>query len=169
MPKPEHGQDDHRKMSEREHTHEDRQLSCEISLLTRELHEILEVMRNGIEWIKSHSQLATKCDLKEMETHIMSVISDFVAKQKTFNDRQGAATDGLVTSVGGITTDIKALNDKIEELQNSPGGITPEDQALLNELEIAGDALATKVEAAAAAAKALDDLTPPVVPPAPPA
>lgn len=168
MPKPEHGQDDHRKISEREHTHEDRQLSCEISLLTRELHEILEVMRNGIEWFKSHSQLATKCDLKEMECRIMSVISDHLAKQTAFNTRQAAAIDQVVASIAGVTSDIKTLNDKITELQNSSGGVTPEDQILINELETKGDELATKAEGLAAALKALDDQTPPVVPPAPP-
>lgn len=158
-----HSADDHRDISERR----DDDLSCQISLLTRELHEVLEVMRNGIEWFKSHSQLATKCDLKEMETKIMSVISDFAAKQKAFNDRQGASIDGLVTSVSGITADVQTLNDKIDELQNSPGGITPEDQALLNDLETAGNALADKIEATAAALKALDEQTPPVVPPTP--
>jgi len=49
------------------------------------------------------------------------------------------------------------LNDKITELQNSQGQITPGDQALLDDLQVAGNVLADKLEA-------LDNLTPPVPP-----
>lgn len=80
----------------------------------------------------------------------MSSISDFAAKQNAFNDRQATAIDGLVG-------DVKSLNDKIEELQNSPGAITPEDQALLDALEVRADAMTAKIEA-------LDAQTPPAVP-----
>lgn len=80
----------------------------------------------------------------------MSVFSDFAAKQKAHNDAVSAAIDG-------ITADIQALNDKITELQNSSGTVTPEDQALIDELVASGDALQAK-------AQALDDMTPPVVP-----
>ncbi len=94
-----------------------------------------------------------------------SAISDFAAKQKAFNDRQGTAIDGLVTSVTGIQGDIQTLNDKITELQNSSGTVTPEDQALLDDLETQGAAISDKLDAAAAALKALDEANPPVVPP----
>ena len=80
----------------------------------------------------------------------MSAISDFAAKQLAFNDRMNNAIAGLVG-------DVATLNAKIEELQNSAGTITPEDQALLNELEVAGDVMAAKLEA-------LDNLTPPTPP-----
>jgi uncharacterized protein YaaN involved in tellurite resistance len=83
---------------------------------------------------------------------IMSAISDFAAKQKAFN----ATIDSAIT---GITGDVKTLNDKIAALQASAGTVTPEDQALLDELEAAGNSLASRVTA-------LDDLTPPT-PPAP--
>ena len=106
--------------------------------------------------------------LKQMDK-IMSQISDFLAKQKQFNDRQAAAIDAANSSVLGLVNDIKSLNDKITELQNSSGAVTPEDAALINQLEADGDALATKSEATATALKALDDQTPPVVPPPGPA
>ncbi len=80
----------------------------------------------------------------------MSAISDFAAKQKAHNDAISAGIDG-------IATDVKTLNDKITALQNSPGTITPEDQATLDQLDATGQALADKV-------KAVDDLTPPPVP-----
>lgn len=82
---------------------------------------------------------------------IMSAIADFAAKQKAYNDRTGAAIDGVVA-------DIKALNDKITELQNSAGQVTPEDQALIDDLQVKGEALASKAEA-------LDAQIPPPPPP----
>lgn len=84
-----------------------------------------------------------------------SPIAEFAAKQTAHNDRIDAAVEDL-------QGDIKTLNDKITELQNTPGPITPEDQALLDGLEARGKAIADKVDALAA-------LTPPNVPPAPPA
>lgn len=77
-------------------------------------------------------------------------ISEFATAQNAHNDRQDAA----VTDLQG---DIQALNDKITELQNSPGGITPEDQASLDALQARGEAISAKLEALAA-------LTPPVPP-----
>ena len=103
----------------------------------------------------------------QLETNIMSAISEFTAKQKSFNDRQGAAIDNAVASVTGLSEDIQALNDKITELQNSAGGVTPEDQALIDALETQGDAVASRVEGVASALAALDAQTPPVVPPTP--
>lgn len=83
----------------------------------------------------------------------MSAISEYAAAQAAFNAR-------IETSVAGITADVTSLNDKITELQNSPGRITPEDQALLDGLQAQGAALAAKLEA-------LDAIVT-VPPPAPP-
>lgn len=85
-----------------------------------------------------------------LEHTIMSAISDFAVKQAAFNDRMDVAVAGLVG-------DVTSLNAKIDELQNSPGTITPEDQALLDALQVRGEAISAKLEA-------LDALTPPVVP-----
>ncbi len=81
----------------------------------------------------------------------MSAVSDFAAKVKAYNDRQDAA-------ITGVSSDIDALNAKIAELQSTQGQITPEDQALLDDIQARGDAIATKLEA-------LDNLTPPPPPP----
>jgi len=118
--------------------------------LHHELHEINATLKAGFEWIKSHHGFATKHDLKEMEKNIMSAISDFAAKQTAFNDR-------LDQSVAGLTQDVRTLNDKITELQNSAGTITPEDQALLDAIQARSETIATKLEA-------LDALTPPPPP-----
>lgn len=79
-----------------------------------------------------------------------TAIQQFAEKQNAFNERVDVA-------VSGLGTDIQVLNDKINELQNSPGAITPEDQALLDALQARGETIATKLEA-------LDALTPPPPP-----
>jgi hypothetical protein len=98
----------------------------------------------------SHTELVTKNDLREMVNRIMSAISEFASKQNAFNDRMDSAVDGL-------QADVTALNDKITQLQNNPGPITPEDQALLDQLQSRGETISTKLEA-------LDALTPPTPP-----
>lgn len=108
--------------------------------------------------------LALEHKLSLMEKHIMSAISVHAEKQNAFNARQGAAIDSVVASQAGIVEDIQALNDKITELQNSPGQVTPEDQALLDQLETQGSDLTAKVEAVAEALKVLDAQIPPKLP-----
>jgi len=80
----------------------------------------------------------------------MSVISDYAAKANAFNDR-------IDSAVTGLQGDVQALNDTITKLQNSAGTVTPEDQALLDQLQARAETIAAKVEA-------LDALTPPVPP-----
>jgi len=96
------------------------------------------------------SRLPTRADLIQMEHRIMSAIAQFAEKQAAHNAK-------IDTAIDGIATDIAALNAKIDELQNSPGVITTEDQATLDALEAKGAALEAKVTA-------LDDLTPPKPP-----
>jgi hypothetical protein len=81
---------------------------------------------------------------------IMSAISDYVAKQQAFNDRQSAAIDG-------ITADIKFVNDKLNAIQNSPGTLSAEDQQSLDEALARQEVVTTKLEA-------LDAQTPPTPP-----
>lgn len=80
----------------------------------------------------------------------MSKISDFAAAQTAFNGRISAAIDGVAADVAGL----KAL---IEQLQNTSGEISAEDQALLDQLQAQADALATRLES-------VDAMTPPAVP-----
>lgn len=103
--------------------------------------------------------------IAEMEKNIMSAISDFLAKQLAFNARQQAAVDALTNTAAGLAEDVQTLNDKITELQNSPGGVTPEDQAIIHELQTQGEALTGKLEAFATALETLNALTPPKTPP----
>lgn len=103
------------------------------------------------------SRPATQQDLIRIERtlhNIMSAISDFAARQNAFNDRQAAAIDGVIG-------DVAFLVETIEKLQNTPGAITPEDQALLDALDARASTIADKLEA-------LDAQTPPKPPVEPP-
>lgn len=122
----------------------------ELTLLARVLNDVRRELEHWREWLRSHDRPATKSDLAELEKRIMSAISDFAAKQNAFQDRVDAA-------ILGLQGDIKSLNDKITELQNSPGTITPEDQALLDTIQGRAEKIALKLEA-------LDALTPPTPP-----
>jgi hypothetical protein len=84
---------------------------------------------------------------------IMSAISDFAAKQTDHNAK-------MDTAIQGLSGDIQSLKDLIAQLQNSPGQITPEDQATLDALEKQAGTTADKLQA-------LDDLTPPTPPATP--
>lgn len=103
--------------------------------------------------------------LAEMETNIMSAISDYLAKQAAFNARQEAAIESVTGSLSGLTEDVIELNRVIVELQNSSGGVTPGDQALITEAETKGAALTARLETFATALEALNAQTPPTVPP----
>ena len=72
-----------------------------------------------------------------------------------------AAVSDYVTqinvSVDGIQGDVDGLKKALEDIQNSPGTLSPEDQASLDAALTAVGAIATKVQA-------LDDATPPAAP-----
>lgn len=91
-----------------------------------------------------------RTDISTLLQNIMSAISDFAAKQTAFNAR-------LSTAIDGVGEDIKTLNDLITKLQTTPGPISPEDQATLDSLQAAGEALTARLES-------VDALTPPAVP-----
>lgn len=90
------------------------------------------------------------CFLIKLGEQIMTAISDFAVAQNAFNDQMDVAFSGL-------QQDIKSLNDIILKMQNSPGVISPADQASLDALQVRGKTIADKLTA-------LDALTPPPVP-----
>lgn len=115
--------------------------------LAHALKDLADAVRHASSQSRKNSILNR---LDTMETHIMSAISDFAAKQAAFNDR----IDAAVTGLGG---DVASLKDEILKLQNSSGAITPEDQASLDAIQARTETIATKLEA-------LDALTPPTPP-----
>jgi len=118
-----------------------------VSAITEQLN-LINTLAQGL---RSPPRQPTLTDLFYLSKKIMSAISDFAAAQTVYNDREDAA-------IAGLTADVASLNAQILALQNSPGAITPADQALLDGLQARGQTIATKLEA-------LDALTPPVVPP----
>lgn len=78
-------------------------------------------------------------------------VQEFVSQIKPFLQRQSTAIDNVVG-------DVKTLNDKIAALQATQGQLTPEDEALLADIQSIAGGLATKTED-------LDAMTPPVAPP----
>lgn len=80
-----------------------------------------------------------------------------MSKVSQFADRVNTAFGKLETAVDGVTTDVAALKAEIEKLQNTPGDITPEDQAILDGIQARAEALGDK-------AAALDELTTPPTP-----
>lgn len=127
-------------------------LSEAVFALGREIRELSKQKREEFEWAKQHLGLATKRDLDRMEERLMTKIEEFAEAQNSYNARIDAAVEGL-------SADIKALNDKITELQNNPGAISPSDQKLLDDIQLRSESIATKLEV-------LDALqeTPPVPP-----
>lgn len=97
--------------------------------------------------IKSQKGLATRKDLKKAVNKIMSAISDFAAAQSEFFNR-------VDTAVTGLQSDVTELKTLIEQLQASAGQISPEDQALLDQLQTRANTIASNLEA-------LDAMTPP--------
>lgn len=66
--------------------------------------------------------------MEEMENRIMSKISDWVGT--------------VGPKLDSIQTGLDAVQALVEQLQNSPGEITPEDQALLDQIDAKVNALA---------------------------
>lgn len=89
----------------------------------RETHEL------HLELKRSNNNQAILNRLAEMENRIMSAISDWVTK--------------VGPKLDSIQIGIDAIQALVEQLQNSPGAITPEDQVLLDQIETKVDALGT--------------------------
>lgn len=81
---------------------------------------------------------------------------------KAYAEKQDAFNTRYDTAVEDLAGDIKFFKDEIARLQNSPGAVTPEDQATIDRLQARAEAATLKIEAMAAE-------HPPVVPPPPPA
>ena len=99
-----------------------------------------------------HAPITVK-DLEHIHESIRimaSAIAEFAAKQNAFNDR-------IDTAITDLQGDVQTLNDTIKALQNSAGAVTPEDQALLDNLQARAQTVTDKLEA-------LDALTPPKPP-----
>lgn len=78
---------------------------------------------------------------------------------QAYVDAVNASYDELGTGLDGITDDVAFLKETIDKLQNNPGPISAEDQALL-------DAAQARVTSLVARVKAVDEGTTRPTPPA---
>jgi hypothetical protein len=83
-------------------------------------------------WNESHSGVATKHDLKELECKIMSQISEFAS---TVNANFVRIKNGII-----------ALDKKIQEFMDTPGKLPPDEEALLKTISDDSGALAEAAE-----------------------
>jgi hypothetical protein len=79
-------------------------------------------------------------ELQKGETTIMSQITDWAAKEQANLDTISKTLDGIVTGVANLDT-------MIQNFQNSPGTLSPTDQAALDAIANASSTLVTKAEA----------------------
>lgn len=134
-----------------------------------ELHQLHKAITAGVAVLVDNKVLRK---LDKLETLIMTLKEAFdkvVTDQTAFNARQAVAIDSIISSQGGLAGDVAEMKRLIDELQNSPGELSPDDQARLDTLVATSEAAAVKAENVAAALQALDEQTAPTVPPAPPA
>lgn len=124
-----------------------------LSLAGAEL-KALQELKNDLARNESNGVIAILKRLDQMESKIMAGIADYVTSPNAYNDRIDAA-------VATLTTEVATLNTTITTLQNSPGAITPADQASLDALQARGLSIATKLEA-------LDAIPTPPAPVVPP-
>lgn len=101
---------------------------------------------------------------QEQHREIMQAITDYGDRQKAHNDRQNAALAVITGALTGVAGDIAELKKLIEQLQNSPGTLSPEDQATLDAAQARSESATTRLEAAAATLQAIDEQTPPPPP-----
>jgi len=70
---------------------------------------------------------------------------------QAYADAVNAQFDVIEPAVDGVADDVAFLKEKIDALQNTPGTLTPEDQALLDAIQSRIGTLATRVTALDAA------------------
>jgi septal ring factor EnvC (AmiA/AmiB activator) len=94
----------------------------------------------------------------------MATYKEYLEQQKQFAEQDDANVARIIKSVEGVTGDIATLNATIKRLQESQGQVTPEDQALIDQIQAQGNALRQKQASLASALEALDESTPPTPP-----
>lgn len=94
-------------------------------------------------------------------------IKDYITAVDTAYNTIDEAVTALETNLVGVADDVAFLKETIAALENNPGPITPEDQALLTGALSRVNALATRLAPVRDALAALDAATarpePPVV------
>lgn len=88
----------------------------------------------------THELLKHLESIERKQDKIMSQITDWAAKEQ-------ADLTAISTTLDSVVTGIAALDQAIQNLQNSPGTLSTSDQAALDAIEAQSSALVTKAQA----------------------
>lgn len=124
-----------------------------ILLVARELCGIREQL------VKQQDNNAILCRMEEIENKIMSAVSEYSELVNTKFSEIGDSVDEVVAAVSGVSGDVASLKDIILKLENNPGPISPEDQALLTQGVARVTALSDRLNGVATTLKELDAAT----------
>lgn len=80
-------------------------------------------------------QIALGAEKNAILTRLEGVETKIMSKLTEWADQQEADLTGISGTLDEISTDIKNLDKMISDFQNSPGTLTPEDQARLDKIE----------------------------------
>lgn len=95
----------------------------------------------------------------------MPGIKDYVAATNAAFDAIDTALDTAQTHASGLADDVAFLKDTIKQLQDNPGPISAEDQALLDAAQARVNGMGNKASSLATALSNLDDATQRPAPP----
>lgn len=99
---------------------------------------------------------------------VTPAIQKYYDESTALLNKFGTDIDSLVGSLGKINADEQFLKETIRKLQESAGGVTPEDQGLIDQLQARITQLGGNLEAAKNVAAGLDAATEdPPTPPTP--
>lgn len=130
-----------------------------IKELTHVLCESEKVRHIEFEWFKSHFELATKHDLREMEKRIMAKVDDLIAAATVLS----TASDGLSVKLDALIVKLDAFIAAVPSGDLSPAGETA--LAALISAKTTAAAAGDKVDAEVTK---LDGVLPTPAPAAPP-
>lgn len=100
----------------------------------------------------------------------MSQITDFENRVNVAFSGLNEQTTAAVESIAGLAEDLDFLKAEIARIQNSPGTLSPEDQAALDRIEGRLSDVSANVNGVVGTLRTLDSATtrPPTLPPQPP-
>lgn len=125
----------------------------------------LRFLRDWLGWETLSETQARHNAIINHQQLIMNAIQTYAANVNAKFDLITEAVTALTTAIAGVADDVAYLKEKIEELQNSPGEISPADQQTLNDLEARTNNTAANLTALKNALQALDAATTRPMPP----
>jgi len=120
---------------------------------------LLEMLRSNLK------DAATKSDLEELERNIMSKVSEYTDAVNAKFDEIDSQLEGIGTGITGVADDIVFVKQQLEAIQNSPGTLSPADQAALDASLVRVAGVVTKTSALKTGIAAVDAATARPTPP----